>query len=168
MNPHPVPQVMPAPEEALYERLQSMYWDAATREVCNMIKFYNEMENFDDDIDEVVDPIDPNVFRDMFKVWSTSFIPQLLLRALLRACLSAVGGQSGNSEDSNYSYDKLLAETLSREKGRMSLIYFKSSLLTLSADRRKIDKPRRRARMLLQSSGSSNPQKALNRKTFLI
>lgn len=74
MNPHTVPQTMPATVESVYETLKSMYWDAATREACNMIKFYNELMSSKLDLEDVA-ALECDNFRKMFDVWSEFLLP---------------------------------------------------------------------------------------------
>lgn len=61
---------MPATVDLLYERLVSMYWDAVTREACNMIKFYNELMTSNYNPDEDIASLENQTFRKMFNVWS--------------------------------------------------------------------------------------------------
>ena len=67
---------MVATEAELFQRLHDMYWRAATREVCNMILFFNEVFQAPESVRSILnsrvmmEELEGQNFKKMFDLWS--------------------------------------------------------------------------------------------------
>ena len=66
-----------ATEAELLQRLRDMYWRAATREVCNMLLFFNEVFQAPESVRNTLDTrvtmeeaLEGQNFKKMFDLWS--------------------------------------------------------------------------------------------------